>query len=574
MLRRRLLSPATCHLLPALCLLVALLPSRAPAAAATAAAPVPAALPGSKALESVEEATESLVNALIDMAVAARSGDAAEVGPFLGDEVTLRLPVIAGDKSAAWRLVDKQVWTVTATAPTLKHDAAIQGFATLFSRFKSLEDVRFKLKDSHAVDGDMNVLEAHFKSWMVGRDLDGHREWMRGTGTLAGRRDAQGQWRLDHLVFEDAASLIATRDLFSEVAAPAGLERPDPSLMERGGDGLVAHGVAVADVDRDGLLDVFAPGLTSNALFRAKGDGTFEDIARSARLAVGSSAGGGPLFLDYDNDGDADLFLTSVGKQSLFENRLVPDGKLVFRDVSSRARVDVDTAAFSAAAGDVNGDGLTDIYVACYNYYGKIIPDSWDRAKNGLPNLLFINKGDGTFREAAKEFGVDDSRWSYGAELADADDDGDLDLYVANDFGGPMGFFLNEVKATGRFRDVTAERGLDGPGYGMGVSFGDFDLDGDLDLHLTRMSSTAGNRILGRFGETDVPDKANLRVLASGNALYQNTGGAHYQDVTKTAGPFGGNWAWGGGFFDADNDGFPDLYTPNGFLSGSTLHDT
>lgn len=570
-MRSRLASP----LLPitvAVALALPLFVSTAKAAAPPQTAA--AELPGSQALETVEEATESLVNSLIDMAVAARSGDASDVSPFLAPDVSLRLPVLPGEKTAAWRLVDKQAWDVSAAAPKLSHDAAVAGFARLLSRFTSIEDMRFKLKDAHPVGTSMDAFDAHFKSWIVGRDQQGRREWLRGTGELAAHREASGRWLVDKLVYDEAASLISTRDLFSEVSVPAGVARKDPSFMERGGTGLVSHGVAVADVDRDGLLDVFAPGLTANALFRNKGDGTFEDIAQSARLLVGSSTGGGPLFLDFDNDGDADLFLTSVGKQSLFENRLVPDGKLLFRDISSRARVDVDTAAFSATAGDVNGDGLTDIYVACYNYYGKVIPDSWDRATNGLPNLLFINKGDGTFREAAMEFGVADARWSYATELADADDDGDLDLFVANDFGGPMGFFVNEVKDTGRFRDVTAERGLDAPGYGMGVSVGDFDLDGDLDLHLTRMSSTAGNRILGRFGETDVPDKANLRVLASGNALFENTGAAHYKEVTKTAGPFGGNWAWGGGFFDADNDGFPDLYTPNGFLSGARLHDT
>ena len=316
-----------------------------------------------------------------------------------------------------------------------------------------------------------------------------------GTGSLAARREPGGPWSIETLVFEDASSLVSSRDLFSEISVPAGVARKDPSFLERGATGLVSHGAAAADVDRDGLMDVFATGLSSNALFRNKGDGTFEDVAKAARVEVFATPGHAPLFLDYDSDGDDDLFVTGVGRQALFENRLVPDGHLVFRDVSTQAHVDVETAGFSAVAGDVNGDGKPDIYVACYNRYGLVVPDSWDRATNGLPNLLFVNNGDGTFREAAKELGVADSRWSYAAAIADVDDDGDLDLYVANDFGGPDGLFLNEVKATGRFRDVAAERGLDGPGYSMGVSFGDLDLDGDLDLHVTRMSSTRNARL-------------------------------------------------------------------------------
>lgn len=535
----------------------------------------PQSAPASPQLETIEEATEALANRMLDLAAAARGGDAREVAPFLAGRVRLRLPSRISRATTEWKLLDRHVFDLTAAIPpAAPREKAVAIFQDMLDAFTELEDVRFKLKDAHFRGGSADAMDAHFKAWMIGRDVQGRREWLRGTGSLAARREPGGSWIVEALVFEEAFSLVSSRDLFAEVSAPAGVARKDPSFLERGARALVSHGAAAADVDRDGFVDVFATGLSSNALFRNKGDGTFEDVAGAARIAVFAAPGQAPLFLDYDGDGDDDLFVTAVGRQSLFENRLVPDGRLVFRDVSTQAHVDVDTAGFSAAAGDVNGDGRPDIYVACYNRYGEIVPDSWDRATNGLANLLFLNNGDGTFREAAKEFGVADSRWSYAAGFADVDDDGDLDLYVGNDFGGPNGMFLNEVKTTGRFRDVTAERGLDGPGYSMGVSFGDADLDGDLDLHVTRMSSTAGNRILGRFPDDAVPDKATLEVLASGNSLFENVGGARFRDVTKTAGPFPGNWGWGGGFFDADNDGFPDLYSPNGFISGTSYHDT
>jgi hypothetical protein len=88
------------------------------------------------------------------------------------------------------------------------------------------------------------------------------------------------------------------------------------------------------------------------------------------------------------------------------------------------------------------------------------------------------------------------------------------------------------------------------------------------------MSSTAGRRILARLGEAELPSRERLEELALGNSLYENTGAGRYRDVSKDAGAFPAGWAWGGGFIDIDNDGFEDLFTPNGFISGSKLHDT
>jgi hypothetical protein len=225
---------------------------------------------------------------------------------------------------------------------------------------------------------------------------------------------------------------------------------------------------------------------------------------------------------------------------------------------------------FSAVAGDVNGDGLPDIYVTSYNYYGKVVPNSWFRATNGTKSLLFINQGDGTFKEEAEKWGVADGRWSYAAEFVDINDDGKLDLFVVNDFG-EKALYINKGD---HFVDEAKERGVLDPGNGMGVSFGDFNNDGLLDLHTTNMSSTAGNRILARLFPNQSPRDNVLKKLASGDSLFINTGKGYFRNATDEVGGLTASWAWGGGFIDFDNDGWQDLYIPDGFISGKSMKDT
>ena len=122
--------------------------------------------------------------------------------------------------------------------------------------------------------------------------------------------------------------------------------------------------------------------------------------------------------------------------------------------------------------------------------------------------------------------------------------------------------------------DEARERGVLDPGNGMGVAFGDFNNDGLLDVHTTNMSSTAGNRILSRLFPGSSSKDNVLMKLAAGNNLFENRGNGFFRDVTAEVGGFSGGWAWGGGFIDFDNDGWEDVYTPNGFISGKSMKDT
>jgi hypothetical protein len=451
----------------------------------------------------------------------------------------------------------------------MSRDEFLETFWAFVDRFTEIDDVRFKVKSAH-FDPERGVhVEAHLKFFFVARDPDGNREWVKGTVRIEADPADDGPWKISVFRIETLESKVSTEEIFSEVAFPAGVSAVFPAFGVGKNQGFVSHGAATADIDLDGHLDIAATGVEHNFLYLNRGDGRFAEIGESS-LVKFAPVGSGALFLDYDNDGDPDLFFAAVGKQVLLENRFVPDGEIKFWDVSETAGVNENAVGFSALSSDVNGDGLPDIYVCSYNRYGTVMPDSWYRATNGTPNLLFVNAGDGTFREVSEKWGVKDGRWTYAAGFLDIDEDGDQDLYVANDFG-ENALYRNDGD---RFVDIAAEMGIVDPGFGMGVSFGDHDNDGDFDLHVTNMSSTAGNRILKLLYPEHHEIRQTLSKQAAGNSLYENLGDGTFREVTESVGGFSGGWAFGGGFFDLDNDGWVDLYTPNGFVSGKTMKDT
>ncbi len=537
----------------------------------------------SQRLEVVEDLSESLANDLLDLSVSTRDVDRARIRQFFKGQLSAKpFPSEPGPLQTELKWIAKREWTAPPGAPeAASSDQYLAGFFRFLEHFAEIEDARFKVKlatfeDSAGVVPDASEPtalpgsrgEATLKFFVQGRNGDDQREWARGVAAARFERGVE-LWQFTSVEIVSLHSMVATTDLFSEIALPAGVEFSRPAYGQPGNSGFVWHGAAAGDVDRDGWIDLFVTGTTRNFLYLNSGDGTFRDASESASVDVLAS-GVAPLLIDHDNDGDDDIFITAVGDQILLENRLVPDGELVFWDVSQEVRVAQPAVGFSATAADINADGRPDIYVASYNHYGRITPDSWFRATNGRPNLLFVSQPDGGYLEQAAAWQVADSRWSYAATFADVNEDGRPDLYVANDFG-ENALYVNSGDA---FVDEGSERGVLDPGNGMGVSFGDYDNDGRLDLHVTNMSSTAGNRILSRLFPDAEPGENVLVKLASGNNLYKNEGSGRYRDVTAEAGGFSSGWAWGGGFIDFDNDGWEDIYTPNGFISGKSMKDT
>ncbi len=539
-------------------------------------------------LEVTEDLSESLANDILELSVAVRDRDFEIMSLYFPAQFSAK-PFSSRPAASKTQVKWITVHNWEAAAPNQTNGAAkttksefLKNWKEFLEHFSDIEDARFKVKEAN-FDENANSVQgakeptavvgatgrARIAFYVIGRDIDGKREWARGAFWANVRFAANKHWQFDSFELISFDSMVAETDLFSEVAVPAGVGCPLPSFGTKENSGFSWRGAAAGDLNNDCWIDLFATSGGRNIVYLNDQKGGFRDASEETRVKQLAS-GNGPLIFDYDNDGDSDVFISTVGRQILFQNQLKQTDKAEFIDISLESGVAKDAIGFSAIAGDVNGDGRLDIYVTSYNRYGQVTPDSWFRATNGTPNLLFINQADGTFREEAAKWGVDDRRWSSAAEFADVNSDGKIDLYVANDFG-EKAMYVNKGD---RFVDEAKERGVLDPGNGMGVSFGDYNNDGLLDLHATNMSSTAGNRIITRlFPSANVKDNV-YKKLASGNNLFENTGDGKFRDVTAEVGGFSGGWAWGGGFLDFDNDGWEDIYTPNGFISGKSMKDT
>jgi hypothetical protein len=329
-------------------------------------------------------------------------------------------------------------------------------------------------------------------------------------------------------------------------------------------------GVAFYDYDNDGWLDIFlvngsrlegfpAGQAPTSHLFKNNRDGTFTDVTAKAGVAH-SGWGQGVCIGDYDNDGFEDLFVTYFGKNVLYHN----NGDGTFTDVSEKSGVAGSGKRWNTGCAfvDYDRDGRLDLFVANYIdldlatapvpesgpcLYKGVMVACGPPGLNGGKNILYHNNGDGTFSDVSETAGLFQANGTYGLGVltADFDNDGWPDIYVAND-STPSALYQN--KHNGKFVDIAMESGCalsaDGkPQAGMGVSAADYDLDGNLDIVKTNFAG-------------DTP------------SLYRNLGGSTFEDATFAAGlgrhtQFLG---WGCGFFDMDNDGWPDILICNGHV--------
>ena len=441
------------------------------------------------------------------------------------------------------------------------------------------------------VDREKGVASTDVRYDIAGPGTDAWRVERSGTWRLRWRRGADG-WRVNEWTGLTELHSRAPFPVFAEVTTAAlggtdsfrrqlttGLDAWSAAIdgvLTRDSNG--HHGIAVGDADGDGLEDLYIaqPSGLPNRLFRARGDGTFEDATERAGLAVLDDTSAA-LFADVDNDGDQDLVLSLSAGPALFLN----DGTGRFTRVPDAFRFDqgLQGSPMSMAMADYDRDGFLDLYLCVYSfYYGAGedkagTPMPYHDAQNGPPAVLFRNDGHGHFVEATREAGLDvgNDRYHFAAAWADYDGDGWPDLLVANDFGR-KNLYHNRGRRDGRvtFEDVTARAGVEDYGAGMSAAWFDYDGDGLLDIYTGNMWSDNGQRVTAQAAfMPDAP--AEVRALyrrhARGNSLFRNRGDGTFEDVTLNARAEMGRWAWSSDALDFDSDGWEDLYVANGMLT-------
>lgn len=299
---------------------------------------------------------------------------------------------------------------------------------------------------------------------------------------------------------------------------------------------IMAGGVAWLDYNNDRYPDLLLTnGTQATKLFRNNWDGTFTDVSESTGL-LNIAGTMGVVAGDFDNDGFTDLFITTMKGMP---NRLLRNnGEGRFVDISSAAGIIESFFSASATTGDYDGDGDLDIYVT--NYLVGELPED-----GGLPNLLYRNDGNFNFTEVAAQLQVDDSGCGLGVVFSDFNNDGRVDLYVANDFGyaiEPNAFFQNDFPSFTRKAD---DNGSAATINAMGIAKGDYDNDGDIDLYVTNIRE---NPLYENFDEGVF---FNFSSFPAGVALPELT-------------------SWGTSFTDFDLDGFLDLVVANGQVAEET----
>jgi len=357
---------------------------------------------------------------------------------------------------------------------------------------------------------------------------------------------------------------------FVDVAPAAGLQAPVPYggvdskkyILEATG-----CGCAFIDYDNDGWVDIFLlsgtrltgdpPGAT-NRLYKNNRDGTFTDVTEKAGLTQTGWASG-VCIGDYNNDGFEDIFCTSFGQNRLYRN----NGDGTFTDVTKSAGLWNDQPRWGAGCSflDYNRDGNLDLFVSNYVRFsfehapvpGENVNCNWkgvpvECGPRGLPtgrHSLYRNNGEGTFTDVSKQAGIATATESYGMTVValDIDEDGWTDIFVACD-STPSLLFMNNHDGTFREEGVVRGVALSDDGMeqaGMGVGVGDYDLDGHLDLFKTHFADDA-------------------------NGLYHNEGKGNFDDVTRTSrlAVETRYICWGAGIVDLDNDGYPDLFMVTG----------
>jgi enediyne biosynthesis protein E4 len=318
--------------------------------------------------------------------------------------------------------------------------------------------------------------------------------------------------------------------------------------------------VSIVDFDRDGWPDIYVTNSkegSHNALYHNNHDGTFTDVADQMGIAdvnqIGTGVSMAAVWGDFDNDGYEDLLLVKWGRPELFHNNA---GKSFTRMTNTGLPDWIN--ANSAIWLDYDADGLLDIFIG--GYYPedvdlwhlkntRMMPESFEYAKNGGRKYLFHNLGNGKFEDGTEKMGINSRRWALAAGAADLRGTGRPDLFIANDYGVSE-LYWNDG---GKFREVGEKTGVGfAPKSGMNVAFGDILNQGKYAVYVSNISEEG--------------------VLIQGNNLWMPKEGTSgddlkYENLARDMGVELGGWSFGAQFGDLNNDGTLDLYLTNGNIS-------
>lgn len=324
----------------------------------------------------------------------------------------------------------------------------------------------------------------------------------------------------------------------------------------------VGASVSVCDFNKDGWNDFY---LTTskhgeqNALYKNLTDGTFENVANELGVGninlSGTGVSMGSVWADVNNDGFEDLFVYKWGKPELFLNHNGQE----FENISSKAGLPDWINSNAAIWFDYNNDGNVDLLIG--GYYKKeidlwnlenslIMPESFEYANNGGRNYLMENKGDGTFRDVTFDKGFVSTRWTLAIGAMDVDNNGYMDLFIANDYSVDE-LYLN--LDGNKFKEIGKESKIGyAPKSGMNVSMADVKNDGNFSIYVSNITE--------------------MGILLQGNNFWQRDESVDQIEYNNKAGAMGvelGGWSYGSQFGDLNNDGFQDLYLANGFISAA-----
>jgi hypothetical protein len=319
--------------------------------------------------------------------------------------------------------------------------------------------------------------------------------------------------------------------------------------------------VSIVDFDRDGWPDIYVTDSaigSKNRLYRNMHDGTFKDVAQEMGIAdvnqAGTGVSMGAVWGDYDNDGYEDLYLLKWGRPEMYHNDQGHGFTRVSEQVGLPPWINTNTAVWL----DYDGDGLLDLFVG--GYYSedidlwhlkttRIMPDSFEYAKNGGRKYLFHNLGHGRFEEVSAKVGINSRRWALASAAADLRGTGHPDLFVANDYGVAE-LYLNDGK---RFHESGSESGVGfAPKSGMNVAVGDIFNQGKYSVYVSNISEDG---VLIQGNNLWVPQESK-----PGEAV-------KYENMARDLGVELGGWSFGAQFGDLNNDGTLDLYLTNGYVS-------